>query len=681
MSTNSVPSIDYTSRDFLTIKEALKVHLQTKFPNDWRDFYESNVGIALMDMIAYSHDVLSFFLDYTANEVFLPTARDRLSLLLLGRLVGYQLRTATSASVVCKATLPSTYLEAVIIPAGTKILSTNGVDFLTTEDTRIEAGQLTGNITFTQGVSKSDNFSSDGSVFQKFILTQSSVVQGTLEVTVDGDEWTEVDSLAYSDANSQNFSVSYDETGVATIMFGDGTSGRVPVAGAVISVTYRIGGGISGNVTLNQISGTVQGQRELIIPAAYVTVTVLNDTYRGSGGEDAETIEHAKLWIPAWVRANNRAVTESDYDALGNAFSDPTYGAPAFTKAKLKQEIPELNTVEVYVWARDGGGDIVTPSQGLKDAISTYFNNTEAGGVRMICTHTEVLDGNLVYIDISVAVRIVSSYAQTDVLAAIQSAVDNLFSASSNVPGADFRLSALYEAIHALAGVEYCLVRQISASYLTTELIGLGNGITPTFSSTLTLEPGTSVRPKSVRMYYGAEVEVLTDDGDGNLLNPLSVVVGSIDYVTGAITGTFTSAPAVDVSVYTEFRYELDYQRGEEEGTGDGLTQRFRGVIDYPPVNPYDVVSGQKGIAFSDGTQVITDDGDGHLIGSVDPTGTNTINYTTGAYDLTFLNPPANGATIRSTYRQLLETDSQDLPLDKDQLAVQGVLSVSILTS
>ena len=43
-------------------------------------------------------------------------------------------------------------------------------------------------------------------------------------------------------------------------------------------------------------------------------------------------------------------------------------------------------------------------------------------------------------------------------------------------------------------------------------------------------------------------------------------------------------------------------------------------------------------ITFTDaGGQSITDDGEGNLIGDIDPTGNNTINYLTGAYDVTFL--------------------------------------------
>lgn len=680
MSSNSVPAIDYTARDFATIKEALKQHLQAKFPSDWKDFYQSNIGIAIMDLICYAFDVLSFATDYTANEMYLETARDRLSVLLLGRLVGYQLRTPTSASVVCVATLPSTITNPVVVATGTAIKSAGGIDFVTVEETTLQPS-VQGEITFVQGVNRSDTFSSDGTIFQKLTLSQSTVVQDTMTVLVDGEEWTEVDSLAYADSDDKVFAAEYDEDGVGYVMFGDGTSGKVPPPGSDnISVTYRTGGGIQGNIALNEISTTVTGT-EQAPGSPSVTVTVINSGERGSGGEDQETASHGKLWIPRWVKANSRAVTEDDYDALANAFSDPTYGAPAFAKAQLKQEIPELNTVVLNCWARDGSGNVAAPSTGLKNALSTYFNNNGSGAVKMLCQHCEVEDGNIVYVDVTAEVSVATDYVSADVITAVTTAIEALFESTDIQPDADFRISVLYNTIMSVTGVQYCIIRTLRASYLTSETVGIGDGATKVFSDTLTLDPGLEVVPGSVIIYYGSPAtERLTDDGNGTLKNSLGADAGTIDYETGAITSaTFQSAPPLGTLVTALFRYTLDYQRGELEATGDGSTRRYRGSVDYPPINPYDPSTGFNGIAFAAGGQVVTDDGSGNLIGDIDAAGRNTIDYDTGAYDFTFALVPASGTEIRSTYKQILETSSLDLPIDKDQMPVQGLVNVTAL--
>ena len=79
------PKIDYTARDYDTIMAALKANIAAQFPNDWTDLSESNIGVALLGAIAYVGDILSFYADVTANEMYPDTARDRESMLRLNR--------------------------------------------------------------------------------------------------------------------------------------------------------------------------------------------------------------------------------------------------------------------------------------------------------------------------------------------------------------------------------------------------------------------------------------------------------------------------------------------------------------------------------------------------------------------------------------------------------------------
>jgi hypothetical protein len=232
-----------------------------------------------------------------------------------------------------------------------------------------------------------------------------------------------------------------------------------------------------------------------------------------------------------------------------------------------------------------------------------------------------------------------------------------------------------------VAGVEYCIVSTIRASYQSIETIGIGDGLVTQFSGVLDLEPGLEVVPSSVSVYYGTPAtETLTDDGAGNLLDSLGVIKGTINYETGVITNaTFAAAPALGILVRVQYRHVLDYQRGELESTGDGATKNFKGVATYSPINPYDSVTGFKGIAFAAGAQVVRDDGSGNLIGDVDPAGVNRIDYDTGGYEFTFALPPADGEEINSTYKQILDTSSQDLPIDNDQLSIKGIVNITTL--
>src|SRR5512144_568409 len=63
-------------------------------------------------------------------------------------------------------------------------------------------------------------------------------------VRVDDEEWTETRSLrgAASDAN-----VFVVNRSTGRVMFGDGTHGRRPSGDAIVTVSYREGGGATGN--------------------------------------------------------------------------------------------------------------------------------------------------------------------------------------------------------------------------------------------------------------------------------------------------------------------------------------------------------------------------------------------------------------------------------------------------
>ena len=57
--------IDYTHRDFRSIREDL-LHIAERFYADnFQDFSEASFGALMVDSVAYIADQLSFYLDYT----------------------------------------------------------------------------------------------------------------------------------------------------------------------------------------------------------------------------------------------------------------------------------------------------------------------------------------------------------------------------------------------------------------------------------------------------------------------------------------------------------------------------------------------------------------------------------------------------------------------------------------
>jgi len=82
--------IKYTNRDFNTIKQGLVDYARRYYPDIYKDFSEASFGSLMLDTIAYSGDILSFYLDYQVNESFLDTAVEYDNILRLGEQVGYR---------------------------------------------------------------------------------------------------------------------------------------------------------------------------------------------------------------------------------------------------------------------------------------------------------------------------------------------------------------------------------------------------------------------------------------------------------------------------------------------------------------------------------------------------------------------------------------------------------------
>ena len=82
--------IRYTDREFSSIKESLVNYTKRYYPDIYKDFSEASFGSMMLDTVAYVGDMLSFYLDYQANESFLNTAVEYDNILRLGEQVGYK---------------------------------------------------------------------------------------------------------------------------------------------------------------------------------------------------------------------------------------------------------------------------------------------------------------------------------------------------------------------------------------------------------------------------------------------------------------------------------------------------------------------------------------------------------------------------------------------------------------
>ena len=90
------PLLDYLAKDYASFRRLLVDLLPTLNP-DWTETNPSDLGMALLELLAYEGDRISYFQDAVANEAYLDTLRTRISARRHARLVDYRMHDGRNA--------------------------------------------------------------------------------------------------------------------------------------------------------------------------------------------------------------------------------------------------------------------------------------------------------------------------------------------------------------------------------------------------------------------------------------------------------------------------------------------------------------------------------------------------------------------------------------------------------
>ena len=140
---NKIVPIDYTHREFSTIREDLMELAERLYPDSFRDWSEASFGALMIDAVAYVGDQLSFYLDYNVNETFMDTAYQYNNIVRHGRILGYKNEgvASTYGTVSLYVLVPasstalgpdSNYIP--LVARGTRFTSQTGLNFVLTEN-------------------------------------------------------------------------------------------------------------------------------------------------------------------------------------------------------------------------------------------------------------------------------------------------------------------------------------------------------------------------------------------------------------------------------------------------------------------------------------------------------------------------------------------------------------------
>ncbi len=240
-------------------------YVKRHFPSDWRDFNDASGGMALLELIAYVGDILSFNIDRQVNEAYINRAVELKNIVSLAQNFGYKPKNNTPAIV--NISLSADFTESTsaetlfVLKKGATILTNyepvvsfetlSDVDFSNPSNRIVKSSGGTTQVSVSgvsavAGISKVFRYRANDPIkFLKVTLPESNINEVMSVSASDGSEYFEVDNLArdtifVGDVNTDNsstsdagyimrlkrvpkrFVVERDPTGLTSIRFGPG---------------------------------------------------------------------------------------------------------------------------------------------------------------------------------------------------------------------------------------------------------------------------------------------------------------------------------------------------------------------------------------------------------------------------------------------------------------------------
>ena len=411
-----MPFTQFTSLDFDDIKIQIKDFLRSNSNFADFDFEGSNFSV-LIDTLAYNTYINAFNANLVANESFLDSATVRENVVSLARNIGYvpRSRTASTARIrigdinvgatndsttkfltlrsglVCVGSAENTTFRFSIPDDGisTRVRDIGGTSF----------AQFDEPITIHEGTCLQRVYRVDTSVDQRYIIDSPNIDSSTLRVFVAGVSDTNIgrkykmiDNILNIDKNSEIFLAQEVQDEKYEILFGDGLFGRKLENNSVVTATYIVTDGETGNGASNfSFQGTfTRSDGTLFTPSDSINVTTVSNASNGAEVEDVSSI---KYFAPRLYSAQYRAVTPRDYEAIIGTIYPQTESVAVVGGEEL--DPPQFGKVQISIKPKNG----TFVSDFDKSQIKNNLKNYAIAGI-----NSEIVDLKILYVEIDTTV-------------------------------------------------------------------------------------------------------------------------------------------------------------------------------------------------------------------------------------------------------------------------------------
>jgi len=509
----------YYDLDFEDIKANLKEFFESS--TEFTDYnFEGSAASGLLDVLSYNTQTHAFYLNQSVNDLTLQNAEIDSNIKKLSHMLSYLPSRKSSPYISVSLQRNDTY--TIIIP---KYSTWNMGSLLLTniEDITISDGSVYV-VDLYEGIPTTETFTSDGTSFQRFTLSNTSNVDNDyFDVYVDASDgsggWIE-STTPWKSVNNDDFEFEEDCYYIEyfedfTVKFDDGQLFTVPPDGDRIRIEYVYTNGI----TYNGTTGTITITDEDATNIEYLDISTSDSL---SNGVDEEENEGIKSRAPLFYTTQGRAVTEGDYNNLIKRWSDYDTLDSAIAWGGEKEYIDT------------GDDDHIIETGSTKDLGYVYFS--------MLKSDLDYLSSGE-WSDIE---DFLSIYKYINLFFKFLHPV--FFNISPTVNVSYQSLVGITEDIEDLTNVYLDTLEGYNKSFYLSDLIGFVDDLQTVVYTYITYTTNVTVRHSAddynvIRLNSAVDTSsisgtingnAISDDGAGNI-EWNSGTVGSINYTTGFI--------------------------------------------------------------------------------------------------------------------------------------------------
>ena len=320
---------------FNSFDNTVRTYLQKTFGDLGYNYTHNQIFGVIYDGIKGIMQNIMFYIEDAFTEQNIFTAQRKRSIYSLAKISGYEpyYGAAATGTVYCKVTisngLPSgsnkIYIDnnITIINKLTNIIYTV---ILPTNYYIIDISKplVTHEFKIVQGTYNTATYTTKGIALETINITGSASYDAQyVTVLVNGEEWTRVENLYEMQESGKNYIVNSGYDNTVNIMFGNGTYGKIPDNGSMVTVKYLNHSGKAGNISnydkyqLAFVNYGTDNTGESVNLNDYCKLSINNMV---TGGTDPDTIDTVKRMIGYNSRSNVLA-SEENYKLFLNRFS------------------------------------------------------------------------------------------------------------------------------------------------------------------------------------------------------------------------------------------------------------------------------------------------------------------------------------------------------------------------